>query len=88
MITHKIYTKHRWLQKCGCDLLNKNESRVPDLQSRGVSRSVIEELIERGIFTKRRRFLWDDCIQIYSETSSDQSKDQIEDVSLVRTEIS
>ena len=24
--------------------------------------------IERGIFTKRR-FLWDDCIQIYSETS-------------------
>lgn len=81
IITCKIKTKHQLLKKCGCDLYIENQSLVQDLQSWNVSQSVIDELIEKAIFTKRKK-------TFYEKTASKSIQrhpliqDQIKDISL------
>ena len=83
MITRKVKTKKRLLKSCGCDLHIDNESRLQDLHSRNVSQSVINELVKKGIFTQRRRFLCKDCVEKYSGVSAFHDVKQIKDKSTV-----
>ena len=72
MLTRKSLKLKHWDKGCKCEYHSKN-LQVRDISKKTVPKYKIDILIQKGIFTQRRRFVCDDCLNMYgqSEDSDD-----------------
>ena len=73
MLTRKSRKLKHWDKGCKCEYHSENLSQVRDISKKTVPKYKIDILIQKGIFTRRRRFVCDDCLNMYgqSEDSDD-----------------
>ena len=72
MLTRKSLKLKHWDKGCKCEYHSKN-LQVRDISKKTVPKYKIDILIQKGIFRRRRRFVCDDCLNMYgqSEDSDD-----------------
>ena len=56
--------KKRFERKCKCDLHTPNDSRVIDIVTERSSKMKIAALVKRNVFTKRRKFICKQCLDL------------------------
>ena len=66
MLTRKSRQSKKFDQDCKCDYHTENKSKVRDLRNKTVPTYKIDVLVEKEIFTHRRRFVCDDCLNKYA----------------------
>ena len=73
MLTRKSRKLKHWDKGRKCEYHSENLSQVRDISKKTVPKYKIDILIQKGIFTRRRRFVCDDCLYMYgrSEGSDD-----------------
>ena len=70
--TRKYHDSNKFKKGCKCDLHNENKSKVLrknfknfNVFSRKCYRDMIEMTTERGIFTRKRIYVCQECLEIY-----------------------
>ena len=65
MLTRKSRKLKQWDKGCKCEYHSENISQAQDISKKTVPKYKIDILIQKGIFTRRRRFVCDDCLNMY-----------------------
>ena len=67
MLTRKSKAHFKLKPVCKCTLHTVKESFVHDLQHRKVSKKEVAVLINKGLFTSKRRYVCEDCLVRYAK---------------------
>ena len=68
MLTRKSRELKQWDKGCKCEYRSENISQIRDISKKTVPKCKIDILIQKGIFTRRRRFICDYCLNMYGRS--------------------